>query len=179
MKPSVIIPLLAALLLMLGCTTTPRQTPAPILGPGQPPPAQAKPEPYVPPAVIDGGTQLRPYQPPADQLTSPAYGKAVAALVAEAERQRSDGDLVGAAGSIERALRIEPRNAHLWNRLAHLRMQQGQGGMAADLAAKSISLAGGDIPLQRNNWELIARARYAAGDVAGGRVADRKARMLR
>ncbi|MGD2084201.1 MAG: hypothetical protein PVF91_14665, partial [Chromatiales bacterium] len=76
-------------------------------------------------------------------------------------------------------LRIEPRNAHLWNRLAHLRMAQDRLGEAADLAAKSNAMAGPDEALKRDNWELIAAARRAAGDTAGARAAEHRARGLR
>ena len=46
------------------------------------------------------------------------------------------------------------------------------------LADPRPALAGGDLALKRDNWRLIAKARRAAGDVAGARVAERKARTL-
>jgi len=85
--------------------------------------------------------------------------KAVQTLLQQAELQRTSGDLVGAAATLERALRIEPESAYVWNRLAHVRAQQGQAGLAAELAAKSNSFVGTDETLKGDNNALIARAR--------------------
>jgi hypothetical protein len=85
--------------------------------------------------------------------------KAVQTLLQQAELQRASGDLVGAAATLERALRIEPESAYVWNRLAHVRAQQGQAGLAAELAAKSNSFVGTDETLKGDNNALIARAR--------------------
>lgn len=125
------------------------------------------------------GVVVRAYEPPAAAPVQPTHGRAVTALLAEADRQDRAGQLPAAVASVERALRIEPRNAYLWNRLAELRLQQGNYGLAVELAAKSKALAAGDLPLQRSNWELIARAKRAMGDTAGAATAERKARLLR
>jgi hypothetical protein len=92
-------------------------------------------------------------------LATPAgTSKAVKTLLQQAELQRSSGDLTGAAATLERALRIEPENAYVWNRLAHVRLKQGQNGLAAELAAKSNAFAGADDAVRRDNDALIARA---------------------
>ena len=49
-----------------------------------------------------------------------------------------------AAASIERALRIEPRNPRLWQELARVRLKQGQYAQAENVAARSNSWAGDD-----------------------------------
>jgi Tfp pilus assembly protein PilF len=123
--------------------------------------------------------QIAAYQPPVQVRPKPVNTSAVAELLKTADRQQQTGDMVGAAASVERALRIEPRNAYLWNKLAHVRMDQGQAGQAADLAAKSNSLAGADRWLRHNNWQLIANAKRKAGDLTGAREADLKAASLR
>ncbi|MES9845938.1 MAG: hypothetical protein ABW162_00355 [Candidatus Sedimenticola sp. PURPLELP] len=130
------------------------------------------------PPADQQGIQIRAYEPPVNTRVKPVHSKAVLALMAQAQRQEDKGDMAGAVATIERGLRIEPRNAHLWNRLAHLRYAQGQRGLAADLAAKSNSLAARDLELKRDNWLLIADARRSVGDIAGARAAERKARML-
>lgn len=122
--------------------------------------------------------KIRAYEPPAKVQARPAHSSAVGTLLATAQQQEARGDTDAAVITIERALRIEPRNAHLWNRLAHLRLTQKRLGQAADIALKSNALAGSDNELKRANWYLIARARREAGDVAGARVAKRKAQML-
>jgi Flp pilus assembly protein TadD len=98
------------------------------------------------------------------------------ALRAQAERQRQAGDYAGAAATLERALRIQPQDARLWNRLARVRMEQGLHSQAANLAARSNALAGDQPDLKRDNWSIIATARRQAGDTAGAAEAERKAR---
>ena len=65
---------------------------------------------------------------------------------------------MAAANTLERALRIEPNNGLVWNRLAHLRFEQGQYGQAVNLAEKSRALAGADAALKADNESLIRRA---------------------
>ncbi len=96
-------------------------------------------------------------------------------LMQQAESDRSRGDLERAASKLERALRIQPGNARLWYQLARIRLQQEQPGLAEELAKKSLSLAGGQADLIRQNWSLIARARYQRGDIGGAREAEHQA----
>ncbi len=121
--------------------------------------------------------EVHAYQAPAVVALQP--GNVVFELVEEAEAQRKRGDFPGAAATLERALRIEPRDPHLWNRLAHVRLEQGRFDLAGDLAAKSSALAGDNSGLKRDNWLVIARARRAAGDTEGANAAERKAESLR
>jgi Tfp pilus assembly protein PilF len=76
-----------------------------------------------------------------------------------------------AAASLERALRIEPRNPRLWQELARVRLKQGQYAQAESVAARSNSWAGTDSALRADNWRLIAEAREARGDAEGARAA--------
>ncbi len=92
-------------------------------------------------------------------------GRAVSTLLAKVEIQESQAHWERAAALLERALRIEPRNAQLWHRLAKVRLQQGRYGMAESLAQKSNALAKDDEALKRRNAELIEIARRAV--VAG------------
>jgi predicted Zn-dependent protease len=86
--------------------------------------------------------------------------------------------MVEAAAVLERALRIEPRNPLIWQRLARLRLQQDMPRQAESLAAKSNSLAAGDSFLLADNWRLIASAREQQGDRAGAEAARRRAAAL-
>jgi len=88
-------------------------------------------------------------------------GRAVATLLAKVETQAGQAHWERAAALLERALRIEPRNAQLWHRLAKIRLQQGRYGMAESLAQKSSALAKDDEALKRRNAELIEVARRA------------------
>ena len=125
----------------------------------------------------DSGTQIAIYRrsAPPPVPTGPVYSSASRSLLARAKQLQRDGDLAGAASSVERALRIEPRNAHLWHRLAELRLAQERFRMAVDLAAKSNALAGADQRLKRNNWLLIADAWRASGEPEKARRAEMRA----
>jgi len=160
-------------LLLAACGTAPRtEPPATVITPGG---AALPPSPPPPP-----GTEIRPYEPsalPPSAQPRPVPNRAVAVLQRRADDQQRAGDLDGAAASLERALRISPRDPMVWHRLALVREQQGRYGQAEELAAKSNSLADGlETQLMRDNWQLIARCRRAVGDLAGARAAEARAR---
>lgn len=84
---------------------------------------------------------------------------AVAGLMESARSDAASGRLVQAAATLERALRIEPRNPRLWHELAKVRLRQGDDAQAASLAARSNSFAGGDSQLRAANQAIIEQAR--------------------
>lgn len=96
---------------------------------------------------------------------------AVASLLERARSDTEAGQLASAAASLERAIRIEPRNPRLWHELARVRLKQGDYAQAESVAARSNSWASGDNALRAENWRLIARAREARGDATGAREA--------
>lgn len=166
----------AALFLVSGCGSAPfssKRDPAPVEDYSTSTPADG--DIY---AAEDGSVAITPYQPPSRLQATPAHGAAVRALLETARNQRQAGNLTEAVATMERALRIEPRNARLWNQLAHLRLEQQQPELAAELAAKSNVLAATDAELKRDNWLLIGQARRATGDMEGARSAERKAQMI-
>ncbi len=99
----------------------------------------------------------------------------VSALVLAANQNSKAGDLDSAAAAIERAIRIEPRNATLFYKLALLRLKQSKPGLAEDLAKKSALLASTDNILKKHCWLLIAHAREVQQDLAGAKDAREKA----
>jgi hypothetical protein len=103
---------------------------------------------------------------------------AVVALVDNSDRQAGSGNLDGAAAALERALRIEPRNAGLWQKLADIRLRQKQPGQAESLALKSNTLAVGDKATQAGNWRIIAKSRRMRNDADGASQADARADAL-
>jgi predicted Zn-dependent protease len=118
-------------------------------------------------------------EPAPQEAPEPAAGAdAVIALMTEADRQLVAGDADGAAASLERALRIDSRDARLWQRLAVVRLQQGHPVQAEAMAVRSNGLARGDRALMARNWRIIAEARRMAGDEAGAREADARANAL-
>jgi Tfp pilus assembly protein PilF len=96
---------------------------------------------------------------------------AIAGLLDGARADAAAGRLANAAASLERALRIEPRNPRLWQELARVRLKQGDYAQAESTAARSNSWAGSDNALRADNWRIIAHARNARGDAEGARVA--------
>lgn len=118
---------------------------------------------------------LEPTQIAQNAPAGQASSATVESLVQLAEGQERAGNLNGAAATLERSLRIQPRNAVLWYKLATIRFAQGQYGRASSLATKSNSLAAGNASLTRNNWLLIAKAKRAEGDAQGAAEAERRA----
>jgi len=133
----------------------------------------------TPVASNNDEVQIAAYAPPSQIRAKPINSSAVAALVKTAKRQQWAGDVTGASATMERALRIEPRNAYLWRQLAQVRLTQKRYSQAEGLAAKSNALAAADRDLRRDNWLLIAEARRTTGDVNGARLAQNKAHALR
>ena len=86
---------------------------------------------------------------------------AIAGLMESARGDAAAGRLVQAVGTLERALRIEPRNPRLWHELAKVRLRQGDGAQAANLAARSNSFAGSDSALRAANQSIIEQSREA------------------
>jgi tetratricopeptide (TPR) repeat protein len=122
---------------------------------------------FGPPLEPAPGLESAPLPPP------PAHTEnlAIAGLLIGARTDAAAGRLANAAASLERALRIEPRNPRLWQELARLRLKQGDYAQAESTAARSNSWAGSDNALRADNWRIIAHARNARGDAEGARVA--------
>src|SRR5512146_3234920 len=136
--------------LLAGCATAPPpQAPSPL-----------------PPAPVESAPGPLPAAPAA-QAPNPAVER----LMASARADQAASRLGSAEATIERALRIAPRDPRLWQQLARIRLQQGQYQQAESLAARSNTWAGGDNALRSENWNLIAQARDARGDSAGARAA--------
>jgi predicted Zn-dependent protease len=104
--------------------------------------------------------------------------KAVIALLDRAQADTSAGQREAAGASLERALRIEPRNPWLWLELAQVRLAEGQYAQAITLARKSNSFAGRHHRVQAENWQVIGQARAAQGDSAGAEQAFKQAAEL-
>jgi predicted Zn-dependent protease len=152
--------LIAALL--AGCAATaPPQTQSP--SPSPPAPVETAPAP-APAAPLPPAASAPPRQNPA-----------VMRLMASAQEDIAASRLGSAEATLERALRISPRDARLWQQLARIRLRQGQYQQAESLAARSNTWAGSDDALRAENWKLIAQARDALGDAAGARAAEQNA----
>lgn len=101
----------------------------------------------------------------------PSQNPGVLALVNQADQQTAAGQLPAADTTLERALRIEPRNPVLWQKLAQVRLAEGEYGQAENMAAKSNALAPERRRLRVENWRIIGEARQALGDPQGAQAA--------
>ncbi|MCB1824601.1 MAG: hypothetical protein KDJ54_08515 [Candidatus Competibacteraceae bacterium] len=159
---------------------TPARPPAPV---PSPPAAESTVAMVAPPAAP---AQARPVParpaPPADlppaEITREG-NQAVVALLDSADKYVRSNQLDKAGAALERALRIEPRNAGIWHDLAQIRLHQRQYQQAESLASKSNNLASGNRALQARNWKLMAVARRASGNTAGAEEAEARAAQLR
>jgi predicted Zn-dependent protease len=159
--------LLCALVMVGGCATV--TPPAPIEAPPSVPPLP-EPTPEPAPGRLPDAPIALPEVPP-EPAPSRRENIAVASLIERANTDAKAGRLPNAAASIERALRIEPRNPRLWYELARIRVLQGDYLQAESTAARANSWAQGDAGLRSASWRLIAEARQARGDRAGARQA--------
>ncbi|MEH6566755.1 MAG: tetratricopeptide repeat protein [Halopseudomonas sp.] len=107
-----------------------------------------------------------------EQLDGP-----VLALLTTARQQESNGDLNGANASLERAMRIAPREPQVLYRLAQVRLGQGDAAQAEQLARRGLSYASGRPELQAGLWELVAQAREQQGDSTGAEQARQRAKV--
>ncbi|TMI01286.1 MAG: tetratricopeptide repeat protein [Betaproteobacteria bacterium] len=145
---------------LAGCATAPGPAPT------------TAPEPDLPPVQIPEAVPAPvPGPGPAPAPAARTENVAIAGLMDTARADTAAGRLANAAATLERALRIEPRNPRLWHELARVRLKQGQYAQAESVAARSNSWAGSDNALRAENWRLIAEARTARGDAEGARTA--------
>jgi Tfp pilus assembly protein PilF len=128
--------------------------------------------PFVLMLLLSACATLRP------QPTPVSENPAVLGLLEQARADAAQNKLQSATGSLERALRIEPRNPWLWQELARLHLAQGDAAQAESLAARSNTWAGSVRALRAANWRLIGAARAARGDAAGAQAAEARAAEL-
>ena len=129
----------------------------------------------TPPAATPPAAKTERPAQKAPAAKAPASASAVLALLQEAEASAASGSLDEAAATLERAIRLQPRDARLWHKLAEVRLRQQQPGLAEDLAKKSNIHCQDDKALTRQNWALIGQARRKKGDEPGAAEADAKA----
>ncbi|MCK7578423.1 MAG: tetratricopeptide repeat protein [Chromatiales bacterium] len=152
-------------------------TAAPPQRPAEQQVAKVDPRAALPAAETPGAA--RPVTPapalPPSNFAAPSLPPAAAKLAGQAEQQRQAGDFAGAAASLERSLRIAPREAYLWNRLARVRLEQGQAAQAGNLASRANDLAGNKEDIKRDNWRIIAESKRRSGDLAAASEAEQRA----
>ena len=129
--------------------------------------------PQLPPVYDRGGADGDPDIPvpptPEDTARTPVTDSATVALLNQSQRAHQSGNGVEAVALVERAIRLSPRQADLWLRLAKLHLQQQDSEAAIQYANKTISLAGQRWDWVQQAWLVIADARDAQGDAGAAR----------
>ena len=192
------VPLLVALLAAAGCALY--QPAAPIESRGETPasPATHLPPPLPKPALAPPAKPGAPVIKPLPDVESPAVraiplpesgaaplspdaarenapqaarAPAIAELIAKADRSSAQGQVEAARANLERAVKIAPRDAELWQRLAMLSYAQGDWAQARSLAERSNSFAAQGSPLAARNWTLIGNAELKLGNQSAAAAA--------
>ena len=177
-------------ILFAGCTTSPfsRRQPAQVEDRSQPveKPATVKSgkiegQPETRPGespVIEIPAEERPVAVPEAEPVPEKSNPAIVALLDNADQYSAAGQNNKAVASLERAIRIDPKNPVLWNKLGYLHLQEKNWVQAIAMAKKSNVLAVHDRSLQAKNWLIIANARSSLGDSIGSEQAMEMARQL-
>lgn len=101
-------------------------------------------------------TQTPPARSPVIVTPAPTEpASASSTLLAGVDAAIADGDLERAAALSERALRINPRDAMFWYRLATVRAQQGRNSEAEGIARRALSYSADDAALTRQINTLL------------------------
>lgn len=100
-------------------------------------------------------------------------------LMTDADKSIENGNLNVAVATLERAVRISPRDGEIFNKLAYVRFKQRRWGLAENLAKKSALLAEGNSALKKKNWLLISSIRAKKGDSQGAGSAMIKAKKYK
>ena len=129
-----------------------------------------------PPAVSAPTPAPEPTAPPRrESVPVPEEGKAAGTLLANARQNVQAGQFNQAEMMLERALRLEPRNARLWHEMAQVKYGQKDYGQVVQFCIKSNSLAGKDYGLIKQNWLLMENAYLQLGEPEKAKQARSKA----
>lgn len=167
--------------LLAGCTTSPRAPSAyPPASPYPAPPASGE-----APAPASEGTVVPPPSPtpeaarrsPPRQLADGAQLPAVKGLLATADAALAKGKVDLAAVNLERAQRLAPQSAIVYQKLATVRLRQSRPAEAEQLARKALGYASGAAQ-QAALWQIIASARQMRGMQPEAREARSRAAAL-
>lgn len=133
------------------------------------------------PPVVEGEASAPiardPAQPPhtnGEPEETPRPTAATTTLLAAAERASAAQNYTDAISYLERAIRIEPRNASLWIELSDAHLASGNTTAANQHVRKAIALAGSDPVLSRMAWLQLAAVREAEGNLSEARAIRRR-----
>lgn len=153
-----------SVLLFQGCASYPQKKP--VYYP--PPPPTEKTQPIPAPIPVPEPVPVPQPVPVPEAAPSGGVPQQISPIAADFSRQANEQVRQGrsdlAAATLERGLRIAPKEATLWSQLAEIKLQQQQYLQARSLAAKSNSLAGSNTAItEKNHWIITESLRRAAG----------------
>ncbi|MFH2122242.1 MAG: tetratricopeptide repeat protein [Pseudomonadota bacterium] len=140
---------------------------------GPAPVSRPEPMPAPRPAPVPAPAPTPVPVPDAAQDSVPVAeeGKAAGTLLAGARQNVRTGRFSQAEMMLERALRLEPRNARLWHEMAQVKYGQKDFGQVVQFCIKSNSLAGKDYGLIQQNRLLMEKAYMELGQPEKARQA--------
>lgn len=148
---------MSLIIVLNACTNIPayKTSPAPAPEPAsivvhEPPPVLET-QPIAPVIAVEPSIPL-----PAAATQNFTLSAATRSLVNQATSQRQNKNFVQAAATLERALRIEPKNPLLWLEYGALRMDERNFAQAESMGRKALASATGDVRTQASAWRLIA-----------------------
>ncbi len=103
---------------------------------------------------------------------------AVSSLENQSEQHLAQDRTDQAFATAERAIRMDPTNARLWNLLARIQLEQGNYSQAEQLSIKSNLLGKNHKRLQAENWRIIEKALREKGQISEAERALQKALEL-
>lgn len=134
-----------------------------------------------PPPVVEGEASAPIERDPANPAQSseanpatPRPTAATAMLLAAAQTASQASNYADAVSYLERAIRIEPRNAALWIELSDAHLASGNTTAANQHVRKAIALAGSDPALTRRAWLQLADVREVEGNLSEAKAIRRR-----
>jgi len=164
--------MLHGLLALLLAGLTACAGPAPVR-PGPPVPAPT--EPQGSPAEVQEQVREPARRESAGVQVHPLQNPAVKALLAEAEKAESQGDYDRAAGSLERAMHIQPKDPEVLQAMAEIQLHKKDYEQALNFATRSYDDGARVGEICSRNWRTIGVARRHLGDSSGAAQADLRA----
>lgn len=113
-------------------------------------------------------------QPKAPEIAQAAQKPATVALLNTASYQTNNGRLRAAQSSLERALRISPKDPEVYLSLGEVHRRLGEFVQAEQITLKGIAVAAGQSTKLRKLWTALAKIRSEAGDTVGANKAFQK-----
>ena len=156
--------LLAALAACAGPPPVRQGAPPPVPTEQQETPAEVQKQVREPARRDSAGVQVYPLQ-----------NQAVKALLADAAKAEERGDYDGAASSLERAMRIQPKDPEVLQSMAEIQLHKKDYQQALNFATRSYDEGARVGEICSRNWRTISVARGHLGDSGGASQAELRA----